>query len=561
MNSDTTPFAFSCPSLSIDGNHQRAKRTMTAATGRLILAAEDAAAAAAMDGKDSGSNAPKMQQPADLLGRTLLTHHREGVSEATDVMARNVLQAFSVALEWRYSAWVGSLAKVLRLKKALMAQQQEHSKEERQQEGSDAGKAGDADEAKAAASFDEDMGDGYDYAEATAIEFLARTISDLSVIDVKTAFRVQQPSDRELVQPKKRIKVRQVTLENDSGASRLYERSSPLTFEVVLTVLVGPNAEPMRVVLGTEGTITGTFAGTSNGAEGEEVLVGVDLKLDTDDLAHSMEEQSRLLVRAAAETAMGGGGGAPSFHATLPAAANAPTRILDLTQPPMSAEEQQYSPHVTVHNEQYSPVPAPKPVVITPRQGNSPSSPFSSAGGAIRDRAGVEDGFTISLPVAGTPSAAPAPSTPKPTVTPTKAPTKMPSVPPTSMTRSVSESSTTHNSNIPNTSSSKGPSKTFLISPKPTTRDPSSLPKLVSPSPVQLTKASAASGSGAGPDAGDESGDTSSAHSDSEDSGPRAADSEWYTYQRKGTVDDTKKEGPKLPALLEACAAIASTKA
>lgn len=527
---------------------------MTAATGRLILAAEDAAA---MDGKDSGSNAPKMQQPADLLGRTLLTHHREGVSEATDVMARNVLQAFSVALEWRYSAWVGSLAKVLRLKKALMAQEQQHSREERQQ-GSDGGEAGDADEIVVASSFNEDMDDGYDYAEATAIEYLARTISDLSVIDVKTAFRVQQPSDRELVQPKKRIKVRQVTLENDSGASRLYERSSPLTFEAVLTVLVGPNAEPMRVVLGTGGTITGTFAGTSNGAEGEEVLVGVDLKLDTDGLAHSVEEQSRLLVRAAAETAMGGGG-APSFHATLPAAANAPTRILDLTQPPMSAEEQQYSPHVTVRNEQYSPVPAPKPVVVTPRQGNSPSSPFSSAGGAIRDRAGVEDGFTISLPVAGTPPAAPAPSTPKPTVTPTKVPTKVSSSPPTSMTRSVSESSTNNNSSIPNTSS-REPSKTFLISPKPTIRDPSSLPKLVSPSPVQLTKA-LASGSGAGPDAGGGSGDTSSAHSDSEDSGPRAADSEWYTYQRKGTVDDTKKEGPKLPALLEACAAIASTKA
>ena len=100
---------------------------------------------------------------------------------------------------------------------------------------------------------------------------------------------------------------------------------------------------------------------------------------------------------------------------------------------------------------------------------------------------------------------------------------------------------------------------TFLISPKPTTRDPASLPKLVSPSPVQLSKASA-SGSGAGPDAG-ETADSSSAHSDSEDSGPRAADSEWYTYQRKGTIDDTKKEGPKLPALLEACAAISSTKA
>ena len=556
MNSDTAPFTFSCPSLSVDGNHQRAKRTMTAATGRLILAAEDAAAAAAMDGKDSGSNAPKMQQPADLLGRTLLTHHREGVSEATDVMARNVLQAFSVALEWRYSAWVDSLTKVLRLKKALMAQQQQ----QQQQQGSDGGEAGDADETKAATSFDEDMDDGYDYAEATAIEYLARTISDLSVIDVKTAFRVQQPSDRELVQPKKRIKVRQVTLENDSGASRLYERSSPLTFEAVLTVLVGPNAEPMRVVLGTGGTITGTFAGTSNGAEGEEVLVGVDLKLDTDGLAHSMEEQSRLLVRAASETAIGSGGGAPSFHATLPAAANAPTRILDLTQPPMSAEEQQYSPRVTAHNEQYSPVPAPKPVVITPRQGNSPSSPFSSAGGAIRDRAGVEDGFTISLPVAGTPLATPAPSTPKPTVTPTKALSKMSSVPPLSMTRTVSEPSPTKNSNITSTSSSKGPSKTFLISPKPTTRDPSSLPKLVSPSPVQFTKASA-SGSGAGPDAGGESGDTTSAHSDSEDSGRHAADSEWYTYQRKGTIDDTKEEGPKLPALLEACAAIASTKA
>jgi len=523
---------------------------MAAPTGRLVLASEEGAAAAgaaAMDVQDSGSsNAPKLPHPSDLFGRTLLTHHREGVSEATDVMARNVLQAFSVALEWRYSAWVGSLAKVLRLKKALILAQPRQS----QGEG---GHAGQGDAAEADGFDDGDLEDGYDYAEATAIDSLARTIADLSVIDVKTAFRVQQPSDRDLVQPKKRVKVRQVTLEDASGGKdnnggRLYERSSPLTFEAVLTVLVGPNAEPMRVVLGTSGTITGTFAGSSSGAEGEEVLVGVDLKLDTDSLAHSMEEQSRLLVRAAAETAMGGGRGAPSFYATLPAAANAPTRILDLTQPSPTSVEKQHSP-----------VPTPKPVVITPRQGNSPSSPFSSAGGAIVDRAGVEDGFTISLPVAGTPPAAPAPSTPKPTVTPTKTPAKMPSLPPTSMTRSVSESSTTFNHL--NTNTSNGPSKTFLISPKPTTRDPSSLPKLVSPSPVQLAKASA-SGGGAGPDVGGVCGDSSSTHSDSEDSGPRAADSEWYTYQRKGGIDDgKKKKGPNLPALLSACAAISSTKA
>ena len=179
---------------------------MAAPTGRLVLASEEGAAAAgaaAMDVQDSGSsNAPKLPHPSDLFGRTLLTHHREGVSEATDVMARNVLQAFSVALEWRYSAWVGSLAKVLRLKKALILAQPRQS----QGEG---GHAGQGDAAEADGFDDEDLEDGYDYAEATAIDYLARTIADLSVIDVKTAFRVQQPSDRDLVQPKKRVKVRQ----------------------------------------------------------------------------------------------------------------------------------------------------------------------------------------------------------------------------------------------------------------------------------------------------------------------------------------------------------------
>ena len=516
---------------------------MTAATGRLVLDA-------AKDVDIRGS---------DLLGRTLLAHSREGVSEATDVMARNVLQAFSVALEWRYSAWVGSLAEVLRIKKYLMAEQRQQQRE--------------GDVTDGAASFDEEEDDGYDYAEATAIDYLARTIADLSVIDVKTAFRVQQPSDRDLVQPKKRIKVRQVTLENthnndggndsgnSNGSGRLYERSSPLTFEAVLTVLAGPNAEPMRVVLGTAGTIAGTFAAAPAGAEGEEVLVGVGLRLDTDGLAHSMEEQSRLLVRAAAEAAMGGGA-TPSFHATLPATANAPTRILDLTQPPSVAEEGHATavvpPNRQQRRQQYSPaVASPKAVVITPRQGNSPSSPFSSPGGAIVDRTGAEDGFTISLPVAGTPlpPSASAPATPKPAVTPTKMPSLPPKTTSPSMTRLVSESSTA----TANTHGPPASKTTFLISPKPTTRDPASLPKLVSPSPVQLSKASA-SGSGAGLDAG-ETADSSSAHSDSEDSGPRAVDSEWYTYQRKGTIDDTKKEGPKLPALLEACAAISSTKA
>jgi len=476
-------FTFTCPALSIDANQQRAIRTMT--TDRLALALSDVTPA-------SPSSSPAT--PSYLLGRTIVTRQRDGVSDAVEVMARNIMQAFSVALEWRCSVWVSSLTKLLALKKSLMAQHVAKLRAERKGR-SKKGHAGEKnDEKDQNVSIEEqELGeeedeDSYDYAETAAIDHLARVISEMSVMDVKTSFRVLHQDDEELIQPKKRIKARQVTLEGKDqhhalygSATSLYERSSPLAFEATLTVLFGSDEE--HIVLKSPGTIVGTFAGNSTDEEGEEVLVGVDLKLDTDVLAQSMEEQSRLLLRAAAEAAMG-----PS------------PQILDLTQP----EEPKYSKH--------SPSSVPKPVVsaaahpnaavITPRQGNSPSSPFSSAGAAGQI---IED-LTIPLP-----------SVPYlDSETPTSSPKMMT---PTQITRSVSETS----------------ASSFLFSPKQTVGS-SNLPKLVSPSPVQK------------------------AHADSDtEVGPRAEESEWYSYRGSDDENDVKPEGPKLPALVEvACAAIAS---
>ena len=59
------------------------------------------------------------------------------------------------------------------------------------------------------------------------------------------------------------------------------------------------------VTLQAPGHIQGTFAQNANSSEeGDETLTGVSMMLDTDALAQSLERQSRLVVRQAAEAAL-----------------------------------------------------------------------------------------------------------------------------------------------------------------------------------------------------------------------------------------------------------------
>ena len=310
-------YSFTCSSLSIDADRERARRTMT--TGKIAL----------VDDTSEDSDAPG---PSQLFDRVISTRGHDGTREATEALARNVMQAFSVALEWRYSAWACTLDKMLGLKQDLMASYSERpatSTEERESDSEE---------------------DDYQYTEATAMEALAYAISEVSVMDVKTSFRVLYPQDASLTKPDPLSKKRKVS-HSGGGKGDAYDVECSLVFEAALTVLTGSDEQEQVVVLQAPGTISGTFVDLA-GKHGDEVLTNVAIRLDTDAFAMCMEKHSRILVRYAAETALHA-----AAHQDLPSKEQHGHVSSDASSTSIP-ESTGLSSH---------------PAVITPKKGNSPS--------------------------------------------------------------------------------------------------------------------------------------------------------------------------------------------
>jgi len=76
-------------------------------------------------------------------------------------------------------------------------------------------------------------------------------------------------------------------------------------FEATISMTSNDDVRYNGVTLQAPGHIQGTFAQNANSSEeGDETLTGVSMMLDTDALAQSLERQSRLVVRQAAEAAL-----------------------------------------------------------------------------------------------------------------------------------------------------------------------------------------------------------------------------------------------------------------
>jgi hypothetical protein len=259
--------------------------------------------------------------PAQLLSRPLAQRSTLDVSEIAETVASNVMQSFTSALEWRSKVWIMQLSRMLSLKfkqEAAKLDKPNHSKSsskkqnKQQKKNNQGGKSGlDALKEKFKKSQ-----------EARVINALSQTRSSIIVHDVRTTFFVleEQHVNATLDEEEKKedfdsfdsLKSSQVfrprkarrtvtnelsTLVANKVGPTKYTLSHALNLDSRCSVSIS-SEKKIAVSLQTPGTIHGTFV---RNEDGDVVLVEMSIDLDTQNLAYSIEQKSRVVVRSAAE--------------------------------------------------------------------------------------------------------------------------------------------------------------------------------------------------------------------------------------------------------------------
>jgi len=267
-------------------------------------------------GEPQGGDAD-LPPPSQLLGRTQSVKDKDAVRDSSEAMAHNVLESFGAALVWRAKTWIKSLANVLALKEqedALKAaasgegvssgEGEADQEDEEEEEGADK---------KSYQEGDNENDDLMNSKEMQIIDAIVKSSEEVSVVNIKTAFRVlpnrvsQQSSNAQVqVQdqgPQEPSHKKAKTMSPQDVKE--YKVTHKLIFEATISMTSNDGVRYNGVKLQAPGYIQGTFSNNAGSTtEGEETLTDISMTLDTDALALSLERQSRLVVRRAAEAAL-----------------------------------------------------------------------------------------------------------------------------------------------------------------------------------------------------------------------------------------------------------------
>lgn len=273
-------FSFTCPSLSLESSSSTSPYprllNLEPSQGRVSTTAMPTQTE--KEGKRSlPSLETTMPLPAELLGRPLTVDDRDALRLSADAMARNVLQSFQKALDWRIQAWINAASKTLVRKEREMV---DRGAEYHQVRGL------------------------LETSEAKLIVTLRAIADKVCVTGAGTSFRVLSQriendsfqSEEEPVQKKRRISTEPCDLEEGEYQ---YSVTHSLVFECVVNLQTP--AGYSEITLSVPGIMDGTFLSSEPGAE---ELKSVVVELDTHILSAMVEKSCRTIVRTSVEAAM-----------------------------------------------------------------------------------------------------------------------------------------------------------------------------------------------------------------------------------------------------------------
>ncbi len=335
-------FSLSCPSLSLKDNRHFSNTATESQTKTQTIPIETTKDKSPRPSQSKTTHAQAQaptQGPPQLFARPITKRSSLDVTDVAEALASNVLQSFITALEWRTKVWIADLARSLSSKFKDEASKLKPEKVEKDGKKRSCGK-----QSKSKSPSSGSNASGLDKLrekfkksqEARVIEALSQTKSSIIVHDVRTTFFVLEqqlntaPIDEGGEEEKKEdyndncpaaatgpafdqtqvfrpLKKRRTVTDDEMSpapqkatvrdADVKYTLSHALNLDSRCSVSTS-SEEKMSVSLQTPGVIDGTFV--RNG-DGDVMLVDVSIRLDTECLALSMEQKSRLVVRKAAE--------------------------------------------------------------------------------------------------------------------------------------------------------------------------------------------------------------------------------------------------------------------
>mmetsp|Transcript_124919 Transcript_124919/g.349889 ORF Transcript_124919/g.349889 Transcript_124919/m.349889 type:complete len:537 (+) Transcript_124919:53-1663(+) len=256
-------FRFSCPSLSLENRSQEAEVQTPHFPSSF----------------SNSSETTTESEPAAMLGRVLKVDDPDALRLSSEAMARNIMQSYEKAIQWRIQSWVDSLSSILVDKeKELKAQ---------------------------GIATEENIHSLCESSEAMLIVRLREIGKEIKVIEACNVFnvlpqRVPLSQDGEEEPPVKRQRTFDEEQPEDSGLEETeyeYTVTHLLSFDCDLNIHA-PAVGHASINLQVPGTMKGTFLSFE---DGREHLADVVIDLNTDILASMIEKSSRLVVRSTVE--------------------------------------------------------------------------------------------------------------------------------------------------------------------------------------------------------------------------------------------------------------------
>jgi hypothetical protein len=277
-------FTFTCPSLSLENSSNKCtgRRSLNLNLPQRRVSDMHEEVTKEMINSKALPSSSEPPLPAELLKRSLTVDDRDALRLSADAMARNVLQSFQKALDWRIQAWIDSASATL-------------VKKEREMVSSGAS--------------EHEIRGLLETAEAKLIITLRAIADQILVTGADTSFRVlsqrvendstssETTDSEEPVQKKRRIATKDPS-DLEEGEYN-YGVTHSLMFEVV--VHLQTPAGYSEITLQVPGTMDGTFLSSEPGAE---ELKAVLVELDTNILSAMVEKACRTIVRTSFEAAI-----------------------------------------------------------------------------------------------------------------------------------------------------------------------------------------------------------------------------------------------------------------
>eukprot|EP00537_Pseudo-nitzschia_pungens_P014508 CAMPEP_0172396294 /NCGR_PEP_ID=MMETSP1061-20121228/24329_1 /TAXON_ID=37318 /ORGANISM="Pseudo-nitzschia pungens, Strain cf. pungens" /LENGTH=583 /DNA_ID=CAMNT_0013128099 /DNA_START=176 /DNA_END=1927 /DNA_ORIENTATION=- len=252
-------FCFTCPSLSLE-NTQRGESTST-------------------DGKTI---------PGRMLSRTLKIDDQDAMRLSSEAMARNVIESFQKAIEWRSESWVDSLSRVLFIKEMEL---------KNSVEGSDI-----KNEASRLQQLEQEL---FYSNEALLVTALREIKGKIQVLEATTAFKVLNKVSQ-VDETGSALKKQRVGEEDRTGLEEgEYVYNVVHVLEMQCYLNISTPAGTVQIDLNVPGEIQGTFLSAEDDTS-EDKLTDVAIHLNTDMMASMIEKSSRIAVRVSAETLLKG---------------------------------------------------------------------------------------------------------------------------------------------------------------------------------------------------------------------------------------------------------------